>query len=73
MSNLLLQLVKVMVATVSSFLTPEQTKKWLDAAFDAVEEKVLSSETHWDDAIVLPMLTALRGALGVPDNDEENV
>ncbi len=34
-----------------------------------VEEKVKDSSTQWDDVLVIPLLKALRAALGVPDND----
>ena len=70
MSNLLLQLVKTLVAAMAALLTPEQVKSILDTAFDAVEDKVKDSSTSWDDMLVLPILTALRAALGVPDNDD---
>ncbi|HDY66671.1 MAG TPA: hypothetical protein ENH85_02645 [Candidatus Scalindua sp.] len=70
MSNLLIQLVKSFVAAMSSLLNPEQVKQILDKAFDAVEEKVKDSSTQWDDIIVLPILQALRKALGVPDDDQ---
>ena len=70
MSELLLQLVKSLVAAMSALLTAEQVKKIIDNAFDAVEQKVADSSTHWDDVIVLPMIKALRAALNVPDNDE---
>lgn len=69
MSNLLLQLVKALVAAMAAMFTTEQVKAVLDNAFDAVEEKVKDSKTHWDDVIVLPMIKALRTALDVPDND----
>lgn len=67
MSNLLLQLVKALVAAMAALLTPPQVKSILDKAFDAIEEKVKDSKTHWDDVIVLPMLKALRKALDIPD------
>lgn len=69
MSNLLLQLVKALVAAMAALLTPPQVKSILDKAFDAIEDKVKDSSTHWDDVIILPMLTALRSALDIPDND----
>lgn len=69
MSNLLLQLIKAFVAAAAAMLTPVQVREILDKAFDIVEEKVKDSKTHWDDMIVLPMLTALRKALDIPDND----
>jgi len=69
MSELLLQLVKMMVASLKAILTPQQVREWLDKAFDAVEEQVKDSSTHWDDVIILPLLKGLRKALDVPDND----
>lgn len=71
MSNLLLSLVRALVAAMVRAMTPEKVKEVLDNAFDAVEEKVRDTATQWDDRIVLPMLTALRAALDIPDNDEE--
>lgn len=71
MSNLLLQLIKAIVSALCVVLSPENVRKVLDAAFDAVERKVQESETQWDDAVVLPMLSALRVALNVPDDDED--
>ncbi len=69
MSNLLLQLVRSLVAAMAVMLSPTQVKALLDKAFDAVEEKVKDSSTQWDDIIVLPMLKALRTALDIPDDD----
>lgn len=69
MSNLLLQLVKALVAAMVALLTSAQVRTILDRAFDAIEDKVKDSSTHWDDVVVLPMIAALRKALDVPDND----
>ena len=69
MSNLLLLLVKALVEAMKSLLTPEKVKGVIDKAFDAVENKVKDSSTQWDDAIVLPILSGLRSALNIPDND----
>lgn len=69
MSNLLIQLIKSLVAAMAAVLTPEKVKAILDKAFDAIEEKVKDTSTQWDDMIVLPMIKALRSALDVPDND----
>jgi len=69
MSNLLIQLVRMLVASMVALLTPEQVKSVLDRAFDAIEEKVKDTTTQWDDRIVLPMLAGLRSALDIPDGD----
>ncbi len=71
MSELLLQLVKSLVAAMAALLTPEQVKSIIDRAFDAVEDKVTNSSTRWDDTIVLPIVMALRVALSVPDDDDQ--
>ena len=69
MSNLLMQLVKALVAAMAAMMSPETVKAVIDSAFDAIEEKVKDSDTEWDDVLVLPMLKGLRSALGIPDND----
>lgn len=69
MTNLLLQLIRSLVAAMAAMLTPQQVRSILDKAFDAVEDKVKDSSTQWDDVIVLPIINALRSALNVPDND----
>ena len=69
MTNLLLQLIRSLVAAMAALLTPQQVKSILDRAFDAVEEKVKDTSTQWDDVVVLPMINALRIALNIPDND----
>jgi len=69
-SQILLQLIKALVAAMTAMLSPEQVKDLIDRAFDAIEDKVAASGSEWDDMLVLPMLTALRTALNVPDNDE---
>lgn len=69
-SQILMQIVKSLVAAMVAVLSPAKVREVLDKAFDAVEQKVQSTETQWDDVTVLPMLGALRAALNVPDNDE---
>ncbi len=68
MSNVLLQLLKAVVAAMVAVMTPEAVKEVLDRAFDAVEKKVADTSTQWDDKLVLPILVALRKALDVPDD-----
>ena len=69
MSNLLIALVKAIVAGMVATLSPNQVKAILDSAFDAIENKVQGSSNHWDDEIVLPMIAALRASLNVPADD----
>ena len=69
MTNLLLALVKAIVAGMVAALSPAEVKAILDSAFDAIENKVMESPNHWDNDVVLPMVKALRESLGVPDDD----
>jgi len=69
MSKLLMAILVALVAAMKEILSPENVKNTIDKAFDYVEDKVIASETKWDDALVLPTLKALREALNVPDND----
>ena len=65
MSSVLLQLLKAVVAAMVATMTPETVKGVIDKAFDIVEEKVKDTSTHWDDAVILPMLAGLRKALDI--------
>lgn len=71
MSNLLLQLLKFIMVSLCETLSPENVKKIIDKAFDKLEKAVKDSSTQWDDALVLPMIKALRKALDVPDEEDE--
>lgn len=70
MSELLLQLVKAIVAALVEVLTPEKVKQILDKAFDKIEDMVADTSTHFDNVVFLPLIKALRKALDVPDNDD---
>ncbi len=69
-TSLLIQVIKSLVAAMVAQLDSLTVKQIIDKAFDAVEEKVAATPNKWDDAIVIPVLKALRSALNVPDNDE---
>jgi len=69
MSKLLLEVLKGLIVAMSALLSPENVRNVIDKAFDYVEKKVLASDPTWDEDILLPVLAALRKALGVPDND----
>ncbi len=70
MSNLLLLMVKSLVAAMVAVLTPGNVKVILDKAFGVVEAKVRETDTTWDDTIVLPILRALRNSLDIPDGED---
>ena len=66
MSNLLLLVLKSMVAAMVAIMSPENVKAVIDKAFDMVEQAVADSASEWDDVLVLPMVKALREALSIP-------
>jgi hypothetical protein len=61
--------VPIIMQIVEKLLSPENIVKYGDRLFDFIEDAVTSSETTIDDLTVLPLITALRNALGIPDND----
>ena len=61
--------VPIIMQIVEKLLSPENIVKYGDRLFDFIEDAVQSSETTIDDMTVLPLITALRNALGIPDND----
>ena len=71
MSNLLLQLLKALIASMAAMLSPDVVKKIVDSAFDKIEDIVVDSETQWDDTIILPMLNALRTGLNIPTSETD--
>jgi hypothetical protein len=66
----LLKAVQAIIGLVTSYLTKEQLKEFVDMAFDFVEDAVQKSENPYDDAIVLPVIKKLRDAFDIPDNDD---
>ncbi|VAX24845.1 hypothetical protein MNBD_NITROSPINAE03-2035 [hydrothermal vent metagenome] len=66
--NLALKLLPFIVAQLIKALTPDLMKRFADKILDAVEDAIQKSENKFDDAI-LPLLTLIRSAFNVPDND----
>ncbi|MGW8177417.1 MAG: hypothetical protein ACWGQW_01255 [bacterium] len=62
-------LIQALVNALISALGHGVGSKLLDSMLDTIEDTVLGSETEIDDAIVLPIIKALRSALEIPDND----
>lgn len=61
-------LVPFVVEFLKSIITEENIKRLIDKGIDALEDHIEESETKIDDKI-LPVIDAVREALGVPDND----
>lgn len=56
-----------MIEFIVAMLTPEQIQAALSRAFDAIEKEIKNSNAEWDDVLALPVLQALRKAIGVDD------
>ena len=69
MDFILKMAIPIIMQIVEQLLSPENIIKYGDKLFDFVEDAVASSETTIDDKMVLPLITALRQALNIPDND----
>ncbi|MCO5760801.1 MAG: hypothetical protein NHG36_04705 [Chromatiaceae bacterium] len=61
--------VNVLMPTLMSLIPDDLMQVALDKLLDAIEDGIATSETKVDDALVLPLITALRHKLNVPDND----
>ncbi|HEB72886.1 MAG TPA: hypothetical protein ENI77_09730 [Nitrospirae bacterium] len=67
--NLALKLLPFLVAQLIKALTPDLMKRFADKILDAVEDAIQKSENKFDD-VILPLLTLIRSAFNVPDNDK---
>lgn len=62
-------IVNAMLPTLMALIPDDIMQTALDKLLDAVEDAIAKSETKVDDALILPLLAALRQKLDVPDND----
>ncbi len=53
-----------------ALMSPEMLKGFMDNGIDWVEDYIEKTDTKWDDAIGLPILTEIREAIDVPDTGE---
>ena len=63
------QIINLLMPTLLALLPDDIMKVALDKLIDSVEDAIAKSPTKVDDALVLPILSALRVKLQVPDND----
>lgn len=61
--------VNVLMPTLMSLIPDDLMQVAVDKLLDAIEDGIATSETKVDDALVLPLITALRHKFNVPDND----
>lgn len=63
------QIINLLMPTLLALIPDDIMKIALDKLIDSIEDAIAQSETRVDDALVLPILSALRIKLQVPDND----
>lgn len=63
------QVINLLMPTLMALLPDDIMKIGLDKLIDSIEDAIAKSPTKVDDALVLPILSALRIKLQVPDND----
>lgn len=63
------QVINLLMPTLMALLPDDIMKIGLDKLLDSIEDAIAKSPTKVDDALVLPILSALRVKLQVPDND----
>ena len=63
------QIINLLMPTLLALIPDDIMRIALDKLIDSIEDAIAQSETRIDDALVLPILSALRVKLQVPDND----
>lgn len=63
------QIINLLMPTLLALIPDDIMKTALDKLIDSIEDAIAKSPTKVDDALVLPILSALRVKLQVPDND----
>lgn len=63
------QIINLLMPTLLALIPDDIMKIALDKLLDSIEDAIAKSPTKVDDALVLPILSALRVKLQVPDND----
>ena len=63
------QIVNLLVPSLLALVTDDIMLQGLDALLDVVEDAIAKSSTPMDDAVVLPIIVALRAKFKIADND----
>lgn len=61
--------VNVLLPSLMSLIPDDIMKVAVDKMLDSLEDAIAKSPTPIDDALVIPLINALRAKLNVPDND----
>ena len=63
------QVLNLMLPSLLSLIPDDIMERGVDALLDVIETAIATSATPVDDALVLPLVAALRNKLNVPDRD----
>lgn len=63
------QIVNLLVPSLLALVPDDIMQQGLDALLDVVEDAIAKSSTPMDDAVVLPIIAALRAKFKIADND----
>ena len=61
--------VNVLLPSLMALLPDDIMRIGLDKLFDSIEDAIKASPSPIDDALVTPLIAALRAKLNVPDSD----
>ena len=62
-------IINVLLPTLMSLIPDDIMQSALDKLLDSIEDAIAKSPTAVDDAIVLPVIFALRAKFKIADND----
>ena len=62
-------IINVLLPTLMGLIPDDIMQSALDKLLDSIEDAIAKSPTAVDDALVLPVIVALRQKLAIPDND----
>lgn len=63
------QVLNMLLPSLLSLIPDDIMERGVDALLDVIETAIATSPTPVDDALVLPLVAALRNKLNVPDRD----
>ena len=62
-------IVNAMLPTLMALIPDDIMQTALDALLDSIEDAIAKSTTPVDDAVILPIIAALRAKFQIADND----
>ena len=63
------KMIMMVVSMLVERLSAADLKKWADMGLDMLENAIAASPSKYDDKLALPIITAVRTAFSIEDND----